>query len=283
MAAQPVNPGTNAYGMAELMTICMARVLATEKETRGGGGANANIPLAAARLAQLTVAPNLWLSTGGAGSMNGKFEKLPLGTWDPRADARAECKNYMMDVVDGFMQGRASTDRLELGQGSGALGGIQIDKYGNSNMIGVGGPYPKLKFRGPGTVGTIWMASGAQGIFTEHHNKRLFVEKVDYISGPGWLGGGNERYDKLNGREGPPLCWTPICVCDFTEDDHRMRLVSVHPGYTVQDVVDNTGFELVIEGDVPTTTPPTEWELDVFRTRVDPEGRMRNRRLTVGT
>ncbi|NQV56953.1 MAG: hypothetical protein HQ503_13920 [Rhodospirillales bacterium] len=282
MAAEQVTPGTNRYGMAELMVVCMARVMATEKETRGGGGANAIIPLSASRLAQLTVAPNLWLTTGGAGSINGKFEKLPLGTWDPRSDSRAECKNYMIDVVDGFLQGRASTDRMELGQGLGALGGIQIDKYGNSNMIGVG-EHPRLKFRGPGTVGTIWLASGPQGIFTEHHNKRLFVDKVDYVSGPGWLDGGDSRHKLLNGRDGPPLCWSPIAVCDFTEDDHHMRLASVHPGYTVNDVVANTGFDLVIEGDIPTTTEPTDWELNVLRGRVDPEGRLRDRRLTVGS
>ena len=61
-----------------------------------------------------------------------------------------------------------------------------------------------------------------------------------------------------------------------------MRLLSVHPGYTVDDVVENTGFDLLIEGDIPTTTPPTPWELDVLRSRVDPEGRLRSRRLTIG-
>ena len=85
-----------------------------------------------------------------------------------------------------------------------------------------------------------------------------------------------------DGRDGPPYCWTPICVCDFTEEEHRMRLVSVHPGYTVDDVVSNTGFELVIEGEVPQTTPPTDWELQVLRTRVDRGGRLRTRRMTVG-
>lgn len=283
MTAHPVHPGSDDFGMAELMAIAMARILATEKETRGGGGANAVIPMAAARLAQLTVAPNLWLSTGGAGSINGKSDRLPLGTWDPRCDRRAECKSYMMDAVDGFLQGHASTERMVRGQGLGSLGGIQIDKYGNSNMIGVGGPYPKLKFRGPGTVGTIWMGCGPQGLFTEHHNTRLFVEKVDYVSGPGWVTGGDSRYKLLNGREGPVYCWTPICICDFSEDEHRMRLRSVHPGYTVDDVVANTGFELVIEGDIPTTTPPTEFELGVLRTKVDPDGRLRQRRLTVGS
>ena len=78
------------------------------------------------------------------------------------------------------------------------------------------------------------------------------------------------------------MVWTPICACDFTEDEHRMRLVSVHPGYTVQDVIDNTGFELVIPENVPTTTPPTDWELEMLRTRVDRGRQLAKRRLTVG-
>ena len=282
MAAQQVTPGTDRYSMAELMVICMSRVLASEQEKRGGGGANAVIPLAAARLAQLTVAPNLWLSTGGAGSINGKFDRLPLGTWDPRCDSRAECKNYMMDVVDNFLRAMQPGGRMAVGEGMGSIGGIQVDKFGNANMIGIGGPWPKLKVRGPGSVGTIWTACGPQGLFVEHHNKRIFVEKVDYISAPGWLDGGDTRHKILNGRAGPVYCLTPICVCDFTETEHRMRLVSVHPGYTVKDVVDNTGFELVIEGDVPTTTEPTDWELNVLRNQVDRDGRLKKRRVTVG-
>ena len=281
MAVQIVKPDTDRYSMAELYVIAMARVMSGEEEKRGGGGANASMGLAASRLAQLTVAPNLWLSTGGAGSMNGKFNRLPLGTWDPTCDVGAECKNYMMDVVDTFLKGRLPGGRMSAGDGMGSAGGIQIDKYGNTNMIGVGA-HPYLKLRGPGTVGTIWTACAPQGLFVEHHNKRLLVDKVDYISAPGWITGGDSRYKLLDNRPGPIYCWTPICVCDFTEDDHRMRLVSVHPGYTVKDVVDNTGFELVIEGDVPTTTAPTDWELHVLRTQVDRGRRLKDRRLTIG-
>ncbi len=280
MAQKQAYPGTDRYSMAELMTICMARAMAGEEEKRGGGGANSIIPLAAGRLAQITVAPNLWLTTGGAGSMDGPVDQLPSGAGDPRCDNRAECKNYMMDVVDSAVRGRKTNGRMSFATISG-LGGMQIDKYGNSNMIGIG-PHPKLKVRGPGSVGTIWLGSGPTANYTEHHSKRIFVEKVAYRSGAGWLEGGDSRHKTLDGRDGPPYCWTPIAVMDYTEDEHRMRLLSVHPGYTVQDVIDNTGFELVIPKDVPQTTAPTDWELDVLRTRVDKQGRLRKRRVTVG-
>jgi glutaconate CoA-transferase, subunit B len=278
--SQVAYPGTDRYSMAELMAIVWARNLAGDEEKTGGGGgaAQAIIPMAAGRLAQLTVAPNLWLRIGGAGVWNSKFDTLPLGSWDPRCLSGAESMLPMMEVVDSGTRGYRPG---ESGQGP-ALGGMQIDKFGNTNMIGIGGPYPNLKVRGPGTVGTIWLSRGPSTIFLEHHNRRVFVDKVDYISGPGWLTGGDSRYKVLNGRPGPQRVYTPICYCDFTEDEHRMRLLSVHPGYTVQDVIDNTGFELVIPDDVPTTTPPTDWELEMLRTRVDSRGQLRKRRVTAG-
>ena len=244
--AEIAYPGTDKYSMAELMAVILAREMAGEEERISGGGANAVILMSAARLAQLTAAPNLWLTVGGGGAINGKF------------------------------------DTLRLNRAAAAFGGMQVDVYGNVNMIGIGGPYPKLKVRGPGTVGVIWMGSGSNGIFVEHHNKRVFVEKVHYISGAGWLNGGDTRYKLLDNREGPQRVFTPICYCDFVEDEHRMRLVSVHPGYSVHDVIENTGFELVIPDDVPTTTPPTDRELEILRTRVDRAGRLKTRRVTVG-
>jgi hypothetical protein len=79
MAQQQAYPGTDRYSMAELMTIIMARAMAGEQEKRGGGGANSVIPLAAGRLAQITVAPNLWLTTGGAGSITESSTPCPSG------------------------------------------------------------------------------------------------------------------------------------------------------------------------------------------------------------
>jgi len=278
--AEIATPGTDRYSTAELLAILIARSCAGDRELMGSGGANQVVSLAANRLAQLTVAPNLWLFSGGAGVYNSKFDTLPISTWDPRAGYGAESKILLIDVVDNGTKGRYPKDRIARG-GSG-YGGIQVDKYGNINMIGVGGPYPKLKVRGPGTVGTLWLCSGPNNIYIEHHNKRVLVEKVDYRSAAGWMDGWNSRHDTLDGRDGPQLVWTPICVCDFTEDEHRMRLVSVHPGHTVEEVVANTGFELVVPDNVPTTTPPTDWELNVLRTQVDRGGLLKKRRMTVG-
>mgnify|MGYP003341144786 CR=1 FL=1 len=208
-----------------------------------------------------------------AGVIGAEPARLPLSIGDPTLVSGALSVVSMYEIFTNYLQ-RGNVD-------VGFLGGAQIDKYGNINMIGIG-EHPKLKVRGPGSIGSIWLGSGATANYTEHHSKRVFVEKVAHRSGAGWCEGGDSRHKLLDGRDGPPYCWTPICVCDFTEDEHRMRLVSVHPGYSVEDVVANTGFELVIEGTVPQTTPPTDWELQVLRTQVDRGGRLKNRRLTVG-
>ena len=78
------------------------------------------------------------------------------------------------------------------------------------------------------------------------------------------------------------MVYTPICIMDFEEGTHRIRLASVHPGYTVDDVIANTGFELIMPDKVPTTKPPTNKELEILRTRVDSDGLLRDYQLMVG-
>ncbi|MBI4296453.1 MAG: hypothetical protein HY667_04985 [Chloroflexi bacterium] len=260
-------PGTDKYSMAELIVILFARDQAGPIETGRGfasGGADAMIPMATQQLL-----------AAAAGSQTAG-DTLAASNWDPRLASQAESMRSMMDTVDIFVK-RGRTYR-----GGAFAGGMQIDKYGNLNMIGIG-TWPRLKVRGPGTVGVIWSAVGPGGIWTQHHNKRVLVEKVDYVSGPGWLDGGDSRAKAYPGRDGPKRLYTPICVFDFTEDMHVARLVSVNPGYTVKDVLDNTGFTPVLPKDVPQTTPPTDYELNLLRTRVDRTGVLRRyTRLTVG-
>ncbi len=158
------------------------------------------------------------------------------------------------------------------------IGAVQIDKYGNSNLIGVGDDYKKLKFRGPGGIGTPTISASAKYfyILMNSHSKRIFVDKCDYITSVGWGGGGADARKKL-GLPGGGLEYvlTPLCILDFEENTKQMRLKSVHRGVSVQEVVENTGFELIIPGEVPTTEPPTKEELEILRTRVDVDGFLR--------
>jgi glutaconate CoA-transferase subunit B len=158
------------------------------------------------------------------------------------------------------------------------VGALQIDKFGNSNLIGVGKDYKHLTFRGPGAVGTLSMAHYVDRyyLFVQSHDKRIFVDKCDFISTVGWGEGGPAGRQKLGiPGNGPVYCITPLCVMDFEEKSKRMRLKSVHPGVTVQQVIDNTGFDLIVPSDVPQTAGPTEEELRTLRERIDVEGMLR--------
>lgn len=158
------------------------------------------------------------------------------------------------------------------------VGALQIDPYGNSNLIGVGSDYRHLTFRGPGAVGTTSMAHYVDRyyLYVQSHDRRIFVPKCDFISTVGWGEGGSEGRRRLGlSGNGPLYCITPLCIMDFEPESKRMRLASVHPGVRVEDVVRNTGFELIIPDQVPETEPPTLEEVRVLRERIDVEGMLR--------
>ena len=111
----------------------------------------------------------------------------------------------------------------------------------------------------PGTAGLGDMGSLGKRLFywNPNHNPRSLVERVDFRSAAGYLGGGDER-ERLGLGPGPEVVVTNLAVLDFEPESKRMRLVSVHPGVTVEQVQEATGFELLLpDGDVPETTPPT--------------------------
>jgi glutaconate CoA-transferase subunit B len=159
------------------------------------------------------------------------------------------------------------------------VGGMQIDRYGNTNLIGVRGPDGRLAVRGPGSLGTVTMAYYAKRyyIYTAVHDPRIFVERCDFISVFGHGEGGDHRarlgLDRFN--DGPTAVITPLAILDFATTSHTMRLQSVHPGVTVDEVVAATGFELEIPSTVPTTAEPTAEQLRLLRERIDREGLLR--------
>ncbi len=111
----------------------------------------------------------------------------------------------------------------------------------------------------------------------QSHDRRIFVPKCDFISTVGWGSGGADGRRQLGiPGNGPVYCITPLCVMDFEESGRHMRLKSIHPGITVEQVLDNTGFELIVPDEVPTTPGPTPDELRTLRERIDVEGMLRN-------
>ena len=250
----------------ELMAVFLARQLKDGDVLQVGVALP--VPEAAVRLAHIMHGPNMELIFVGARMNVHHIEHLPLPAfgWDNRVVRWAESysdRGHRFDRVKDW------------GNRVFFIGGIQVDAYGNSNLIGVGDDYKKLRFCGPGSVGTATLTThvGRYYIVLNRHTARTLVERCDFISAVGWGEGGADARTKLGlPGGGPQYCVTPLCVMDFTEDEKRMRLCSVHPGVSADEVQGNTGFPLVIPDRVPTSDLPTADDLDVLRTRVDRTG-----------
>jgi glutaconate CoA-transferase subunit B len=234
-------------------------------------GANLPVPRAGVLLAHLTRGPNMtvMIAMTKANVLNEPvIEEFELIT-DQRATRWAEAYYIHNDLVENMKFRR---------KGVFSAGALQVDVYGNSNLIGIGEDYSKLRFRGPGAIGVCnaTVMNSRFHLVLNSHDKRVLVPKCDFISALGWGSGGEDARRKLGlPGEGPRYVVTPLCVMDFEEGSKRMRLKSLHPGVTKEQVVERTGFELVIPADIPQTEPPTEHELHVLRTRVDVQGVLR--------
>ncbi|HEX2171827.1 MAG TPA: CoA-transferase [Dehalococcoidia bacterium] len=255
---------TVGYAPQELMAIVIARDL--EDGLVGMSGANSEIPVAASLLAQRLHAPNLTLLTS-SGFVNPKPVELFPSSCEYRFTRGAEA---ILNFYEVFENSERGLDFM-------FYGGIQIDQYGNVNLTYVGGTYDRPRFRGPG------LANVSMGVmcpriylYPTNHTKNTFVERVDFVTIPGWLDGPEGRRRAGIETPGPRLVVSPRAVLDFEPATRRMRLVSVHEHSSVEDVVANTSFELVIPDQVPITPPPTVEELRTLREEIDVAGVLRS-------
>ena len=258
------------YSPGELMAVALARDLLDGEHLQVGVALP--VPEAAVRLAHIMHGPNMELVFLGARMNVHHLEHLPLPQfgWDNRVVRWAESYS---DRGHRFDQLKDWHKRVFF------IGGIQIDQFGNSNLIGLGKDPKKLKFRGPGPVGTPTLTShvGRYYIVLNQHSARTLVEKCDYISAVGWHEGGADARTRLGlPGGGPKYCVTPLCILDFPAPRKKMRLLSLHPGVSLDQVIENTGFELDIADTVRETRPPSREELNILRTRVDPTGSLKH-------
>jgi glutaconate CoA-transferase, subunit B len=146
------------------------------------------------------------------------------------------------------------------------LGGVQIDGQANINLVGTG-PYPETERRFPGSFGSAHMYFVVPKVilFRPEHSRRVFVETVDFISAPGVSAPGVYR------PGGPKALVTELCLMSFHADRGRFRLESVHPGHTLEEVLDNTGFAFDVPDHIPVTQEPEEDELDLLRSTIGAE------------
>lgn len=256
---------------AELMACFLAGDLVDGDELQVGVALP--IPEAAVRLAHILHGPNMELVFLGARMNVHHLESLPMPAfgWDNRVVRWSESfsdRGHRFDQVKDWHR------RVFF------IGGIQVDCHGNTNLIGIrsGSDAGRWRFRGPGSVGTPTLTThvGRYYIVLNSHSPRVFVPRCDYISTVGWGEGGADARIRLGlPGGGPKYCVTPLAVMDFTEDEKRLRLRSLHPGVTRAMVEAATGFPLVMPADIPTTPMPSAAMLEVLRTRVDGAGVLR--------
>ncbi|MFW9996427.1 MAG: CoA-transferase subunit beta [Candidatus Odinarchaeota archaeon] len=146
----------------------------------------------------------------------------------------------------------------------------QVDQYGNVNNSIIGDiDNPKVRLPGGAAVADIANACHRVLAYIPKHDTRTFVEKVDFVTGrgvsPQW-----RKEMGLDEYQGITTIITDLAVLDFQTGDGRMRLRSVHQTSSTEEVIENTGFELVIPDPVPVTSPPTEYEMEVLRNKADP-------------
>jgi acyl CoA:acetate/3-ketoacid CoA transferase beta subunit len=208
------------------------------------------MPLIGARLARLTSNPELLISDGEAYLL---ADTPPIGGSAP---------------LEGWLPYRKVFDVVAAGTRHVVMGANQVDRFGNQNISCIGDhAQPKRQMFG---------ARGAPGNSVNHrtsywvarHAARVFVDAVDFVSGVGYdhAVGSAARFHDVH------RVVTNLAVLDFDTPDHAMRIASVHPGVTVDEVQAETGFPLVVPVDVPTTREPTDEELKLLREVLDPKG-----------
>jgi acyl CoA:acetate/3-ketoacid CoA transferase beta subunit len=239
---------------AEYCAVACAEVFRGDGEVMASAFGTA--PALGARLARLTFAPDLVLTDGDAALVDGA---PPLG-------ARPSSL-----VLESHMPYRRVFDVVWSGRRNLIMMASQIDRTGNQNISAIGPwAHPKAQLVGvrgaPGNT-----VNHTTSYWVPNHSPRSFVDQVDVVSGVGYAraaaaGPSATKFHEIR------FVVSNLGVFDFATPDKVMRLASVHPGVTVDDVVAATGFALVVPGEVPETRLPTPEELDLLRRVLDPRG-----------
>ena len=245
------------YTASEILAILSARQLQDGQVVFAGIG----VPLLAATLAQRTRCPALTiLFEGGVVGACVEPGKLPPSTNDQRCPKRANRVLGSADVLLLLQCGYVDV---------GFMGGAQIDQFGNLNSSFIGDP-AKPKTRLPGTGGGNDISSLTNMIVAMKHEKRRFVEKVDFITSPGFIRGGTSRRDSGLPSGGMWRVITELAVFGFDDRTRRIKVLALNPGVSREEVQDNTGFRLDFDEKLHVTSPPTDHELETLR-MLDPD------------
>ncbi|HEY7500578.1 MAG TPA: CoA-transferase subunit beta [Vicinamibacterales bacterium] len=242
----------SAYSAAEMMTVAAARALGDDDICFVGIG----LPSAACNLARLTHAPRLTL-VYESGTIETKPTVLPLSIGDGELCETALTTVSVAEMFQYWLQG----GRISVG----FLGGAQIDRFGNLNSTVIG-PYEKPKVRLPGSGGATEIATSCQRIYiVMRHNPRAFVRALDFMTSLGHGPTGRERRALGITTEGPALVVTDLCTMTPDPDTKELRVATLHPGVTRDQVRAATAWDLRFAESFEETRAPQPQELEALR------------------
>lgn len=255
------------YTIDELMAVCMARTI--KDGTAVFNGVAVPLPFAAIMLARKTHAPNCIFWSGLLAGVNPDPRFLPPTSGDSAILMGADPVLHLSQIFELAMRGEL--DRI-------FFSGAQIDRYGNLNNTLIGS-MSKIRVKLPGGAGgshigafakhfTVWSVRHEATITGKGQRIYSFVETVDFVTTMGHRNAAGTRKELGLKGGGPDVVVTNLCIFDFDENG-SMRIKSLHPGVTLQEVLDNTGFEPVIPKKIEETTPPSAEDIRLIR-EVDP-------------
>lgn len=247
---------TEAYTTSELLSVMCSRVMRDGLIIFAGVG----VPLLGATLAQRLNAPSLTILFEGG--IIGPFiqpGRLPPSTNEMRTAEKANMLLSPTDVLALLQRGYVDI---------GFIGGAQIDQYGNVNSSYLG-DYRNPATRLPGSGGGNDISSLAETIVIMPHEKKRFVENVDFITSPGYVAGGQSRAKSGLIAGGVLKVITNLCVFDCHPETRRLSVSALHPGVTIDAVLDNMSFRPDIPDTISVSQPPSAEELKILRA-IDP-------------
>jgi glutaconate CoA-transferase subunit B len=242
----------------ELMAVCGSKQIKNGDVVFIGTG----LPLIAAMLAKKTHASRAKI-VYEAGFIDSNAIDIALSIADSRLGYRASAAIGLIETLGLMLQG----GHVDVG----FVGAAQIDEYGNLNTTYIGS-FENPTVRLPGSGGGNDIVSSAKHVVViMTHEKRKMVKKLDYLTSPGFLNGPGAREEAGLRGGGPSLVVTNLCQMDFDSQTKHIKLATIHPGVSMEQILENTGFDLIIPEKVPTTESPTCEELALLR-KIDPHG-----------
>jgi len=248
------------YSLREYLAFIGASVLEDKKSVLVGTG----LPMIASMLAQKTHAPNLLImfEAGGVGPL---LPELPVSVGESTTYYKGVSASSMHEVMSLCQAGYADYA---------FLGAAQVDMYGNINTTVIG-PHDSPRVRLPGSGGANDAASFAHRLITiiANQSQKTFVDTVDFVTTPGYLRGPGAREKAgLASGSGPYRVITQLGIFDFEEATKKLRLLSLHPGVRIEEVRENSKFDIIITDKAETSAEPAVEHLRILREEIDPAG-----------